>query len=126
MDDALQYPGRAAPVPDAVGVNDRDGPIQTDPQAFDLSAVDPAARAIEPELAQAPFQEFPRFQRLVLRRTVSADAQKDVTPVGADAEGANQGREFSVLTEIAKLVGHVRDYNRRRRTGRSRPNLKVG
>ena len=50
---------RAAAVPGAVGVHDRDRPLAADPEAADLGAVDSALGLVEAELAQAPLQVLP-------------------------------------------------------------------
>jgi len=88
--DALEVLGRAVPVPRAVGVDERNRPGGADAQAVDLGAQD-AARVLETELLDATLEVVPTFERLLRRRAVAADAQKDVTGVGAELELVDGG-----------------------------------
>src|SRR5262249_6206310 len=59
LDDAFKDLGRAGVVPDALGINDGDWPLDTDSQTVGLSSIHQRLRSNEVEFLQAAFQELP-------------------------------------------------------------------
>ncbi len=88
LDDALEDLRRASPVPDALGVDERDRALLADLQAVRLGAVD-AARSNQAEFDEAALQEFPGFQAFRFARTLRLGliaAEEDVAARFAHAE----------------------------------------
>src|SRR5262245_28671460 len=80
LDDALEHLRGAGAVPDAVGVHDRDRPVDADAKAVGLGAVD-AAVSHQSELLQPALQELPRLEAGFLARALRlglVGAQEDV------------------------------------------------
>ena len=57
LDNALQHFRACRVVPDAVGIDDSDGPGGTNLQAISLGALNPTAR-VDTQALIAPFNEF--------------------------------------------------------------------
>ena len=94
LNDALQHFRRAGVIPDAFGINDRDGPAYTDTQAVGLGAINQRLRAGEIQFLEPPFQKFPRGQTGLARtafRLGRVGAKKNVAPEFFNPERFNGG-----------------------------------
>ena len=94
LDDALQNFRRAGVIPDAFGINDRDGPAHTDAQAVGLGAIHQRLGAGEIQFLEPPFQKFPRGQTGFARtafRFGRVGAKKNVAPEFFNPERFNGG-----------------------------------
>src|ERR1019366_7595623 len=89
LDDPLEDGWVARAIPDAFGIDDRDGAAGANPQAVRLVPLHAAARR-EAELFQARLQEVPRGVRAILLgalRLRLVAAEKDMPLALRDAEG---------------------------------------
>ena len=89
LDDLLEHLRRAGVIPDAVGIDDRDGPVGADAQAVDLAAIDQRLRPGEVERLEAGLEEFPGRERLFARRALRLGlvrAQENVPDIFFQAE----------------------------------------
>lgn len=64
LNDALEVLGSAGVIPDGIGVDDGDGPLQADAETIGLASVNETLRAAEFEFLEAVFEELPRFHPL--------------------------------------------------------------
>jgi hypothetical protein len=97
LNDGFEDFGRTRMVPDAFGIDDRDGPAHANPEAVGLGAEDERLRTDESEFLQAALQEFPgrdpgvpgaalRFGRI--------GTEEDVALEAAQTQGVHRGGQF--------------------------------
>lgn len=64
LNDALEVLGSAGVIPDGIGVDHDDGPLQADAETISFATVDKALRTAEFEFLEAVFEKLPRFHAL--------------------------------------------------------------
>lgn len=108
--DAVELRAVHAMVPDALGIDEEDGALLTEAQAVGLGAIHRAARAGEPELAQARLQMVPDVIAGARRATLRAAAEKDMSANPSDAQAARltlqgeKGRDFRFALQDGKRI----------------------
>lgn len=137
-DDFLQHGRCAAFIPDAFGINERDGPLRANLQTIDLSA-QYAAAAHQPQFAQARFEIVPRHKAggfVAAFGLGLVGAQENMSPALINAElvhdcgkiGRGGGRGAVVLHKrrsFAQISGLLWRRPRRLSIWQMRPCLKT-
>ena len=86
LDDALEIGLVTMSIPGSFRVDDGDGPLDTDPQAICLRAIDGTFRVDESEFLEALFEKLPSRFLLTRRGAVAAYAKKDVSLIVAEVQ----------------------------------------
>ena len=92
LDDPFEHLGRAGVIPDAFGVNHRNGAPRADVKAVDLAALHPRGRSGKAEFLQSRLEVFPGFKSELPRAALWFGlicAQENVMPIRAQTEALN-------------------------------------